>query len=65
MIKTSPILFTAILSYLLVGKRLFRQHYLGMIAIAIGVILVGAEAVMNDNEANHASVSVILILLVS
>ena len=60
MLRGSIVLFTAFLSKVLLGRRLFIFQWLALVIISMGIALVGLGAVLNDSGTFTTSLNVIL-----
>ena len=62
MLRSSVVIFTALLSVIFLKKKLYRHHVTALVAVVLGIFLVGYAGVKNDK---HSSTIVgIIVLLV-
>lgn len=65
MLRSSVMLYCALLAMVFLKKRLYRHHWTAMCAIAIGVVLIGTAYLLNDDkQAGNYSASDVVIGLI-
>lgn len=52
MLRGSVVIFTGILSVLFLGRKLYAFHWLGMLLILVGLLVVGLSSLGGDDDAN-------------
>ena len=50
MLRSSVMLYCALLAMIFLKKRLYRHHWTSMAVIAIGVVLIGTAYLLNDDK---------------
>jgi drug/metabolite transporter (DMT)-like permease len=53
MLRSSIIIFTAILSVFFLKKKLYRHHLTALLAIILGIFLVGYSGIKNDKRSSN------------
>ena len=64
MLRSSVILFTALFGFLFLGRKLYRNHMTALVAIVLGIFLVGYAGVSQSDNETSTSVWGIVILLI-
>jgi hypothetical protein len=64
MLRSSVILFAAILGFIFLKRKLYRHHLTALVAIVLGIFLVGYAGVANSENKASTSVWGIVILLI-
>jgi len=64
MLRSSVILFTALLAFIFLKRKLHRHHLTALVAIILGIFLVGYAGVINSKNEASTSVWGIIILLI-
>jgi drug/metabolite transporter (DMT)-like permease len=62
MLRSSIIIFTAILSVFFLKKKLYRHHLTALFAIIIGIFLVGYSGIKNDKRSSNIWGIIILLI---
>ena len=64
MLRSSIILFTALLAFIFLKRKFYRHHLTALVAIVLGIFLVGYAGVVNSTNEAATSVWGIVILLI-
>ena len=52
MMRSSIVIFTALLSVIFLKIKLFRHHYVSIAAIVVGLFLVGLSSLLMGSDSN-------------
>lgn len=61
MLRSSVVIFTAILALLFLNKRLYLHHWTSMAAIILGIVLVGLQSMKANDNTNIWGIIILLV----
>ena len=61
MLRSSVVIFTALLALIFLNKRLYLHHWTSMAAMVLGIFLVGLQSMKADDNTNIWGIIILLV----